>query len=66
MPLIKPNNKSAKKYIRLSLADAVLEEAKNYCQWANVHKLDDFFELTAQFIFKKDTEWKRFKKGKVK
>jgi len=66
MPLIKSNNKSAKKYIRLSLSDSVLEEAKNYCQWANIGKLDDFFELTAQFIFKKDPEWKRFKKSKPK
>lgn len=62
MALLKPSNKPTKKYIRIYLPNSILEETKNYCQWANIQKLDDFFELAAQFIFKKDKEWKDLKK----
>lgn len=65
MALIKPDDRLVKKYVRLHLSDSVTEEAKNYCQWIGVNKLDDFFELAAQFIFTKDKEWKKFKKEKI-
>ena len=58
MALLKPINKTTKKYVRISLQGSILEEVRNYCQWANIQKLDDFFELAAQYIFKKDRDWK--------
>ena len=61
MPLLKSNNKTVKKYLRISLLESVFEEIKNYCQWANIRKIDDFFELAALFIFKKDKDWKNHK-----
>ena len=58
MALLKPINKPQKRYVRISLQTSVLEEIKLYCQWAKIQKLDDFFELAAQHIFKKDRDWK--------
>lgn len=63
--LLKPTKKAAKKYVRISLQESVLEEMRNYCQWANIQKLDDFVELAAQFIFKKDKDWKNHKNVKL-
>jgi len=61
MALLKPIKKNIKKYIRISLHTSVLDEMRNYCQWAGIEKLDDFMELAAQFIFKKDKNWKNYK-----
>ena len=61
MPLLKPTKKLAKKYVRITVQEPVLEEIRTYCQWANIQKLDDFFELAAQFVFKKDKDWQRNK-----
>ena len=41
----------------------LLKEIKEYCEWASV-SIDSFFEQSAEFILKKDTEWKKFKKNK--
>jgi len=64
MALLKPARKTTKKQFRISLQESVLEEARNYCRWANIQKIDDFFELAAQYIFKKDKDWKNHNSGK--
>ena len=64
MPLLKPDKKTVKKYIRISIQESLLEETRAYCQWANIQKLDDFFALAAQFIFKKDKDWKNYRTDK--
>ena len=33
--------------------------AKAYCKFAGIKKIDEFFEKAAEFVFKKDKEWKQ-------
>lgn len=57
MPIIKSKEKNEKEQLRISIELPVLEKIKQYCEWANVKKLDDFFEQAAQHILAKDKDW---------
>lgn len=61
MALLKSSEKTRKKQLRINIQESIADEAKTYCDWANISQLDDFFEQAAQYIFKKDKEWKQYK-----
>lgn len=57
MPLIKAKQKTEKEQIRISIENNIFEKIKQYCEWANVKKHDDFFEQAAEFVLSKDKDW---------
>ena len=64
MPIIQSGkNKELVKVNKFLINSNLLKEIKEYCEWALVDT-DSFFEQAAEFILKKDTEWKKFKKNK--
>lgn len=64
MPIIQSGkNKELVKVNKFSINSNLLKDIKEYCEWASVD-IGSFFEQAAEFILKKDTEWKKFKKNK--
>ena len=64
MPIIQSGK--TKEFVKVNkflINSNLLKEIKEYCEWASV-SIDSFFEQSAEFILKKDTEWKKFKKNK--
>lgn len=64
MPIIQAGkNKDLVKINKFFITSSLLKEIKEYCEWASVD-IDSFFEQSAEFILKKDAEWKKYKKNK--
>lgn len=59
MPLLKPSAKKSKKPIRINMAEEIFDDINKYCKWANIQKLDDFFEQAVKLVFNKDREWRK-------
>lgn len=57
MPLIQSKQKIEKEHCRISIEKNILEKVNQYCEWAEIKKLDDFFEQAAEYILSKDREW---------
>ena len=57
MPIIKATQKQEKEQVRISIDKGILDTIKKYCDWANVKKMDEFFEQAAEFVFSKDKDW---------
>lgn len=57
MPIIKAKQKQDKEQIRISVDKGLLDKIKQYCEWANVTKQDEFFEQAAEFVLSKDKDW---------
>lgn len=34
-----------------------MEKVRQYCDWADVQKIDDFFQQAADYVLSKDREW---------
>lgn len=63
MPIVKAEKtKKLVKVDKFSIDSSLLEEVKEYCKWASVD-IGIFFEQAAEFILKKDLEWKKYKKS---
>jgi hypothetical protein len=60
MPLIKSKHKPEKEQVRIMVDNQVLEKVKQYCDWADVKKQDDFFEQAAEFVLSKDKDWQAY------
>lgn len=56
MPIIK-SVKVEKEQIRISIKKKIVEEVRQYCEWAGVNKADEFFEQAAEHILSRDKEW---------
>lgn len=61
MALLHSKHKSIKIAVSLRFEEALLNEIKAYQEWANIDKINDFFEQSAKFILEKDKDW--VKKG---
>ena len=59
MALLKPSEKASKSQIRINIDADLIEKAKAYCTFANINKIDEFFEKAAEFVMNKDREWKK-------
>ena len=57
MPIIKAKQKQDKEQIRISVDKGLLDKIKQYCDWANVTKQDEFLEQAAEFVLSKDKDW---------
>lgn len=57
MPIIKSKEKTEKEQIRISIEKSIAEKIRQYCEWAEVKKVDEFFEQAADFVLSKDKEW---------
>lgn len=65
MPIIKFNkNKKLEKVGKFSIESNLLKEIKDYCKWAEIDDIGLFFAQSAEFVLKKDMEWKKYKKEK--
>ena len=60
MPIIKAKTKVEKEQLRVSIDSKLIANVREYCDWANVQKIDDFFEQAASFILAKDKEWVKY------
>ncbi|KTD30584.1 MULTISPECIES: hypothetical protein [Legionella] len=65
MALIKNKNLNSKKQIKIKIDEKTLKQIEQYCEWSGIFDLGYFFEKASDFVFKKDLEWKLFKKGKL-
>lgn len=57
MPIIKAKEKATKEQLRINIEKNIFDEVKQYCEWASVKRIDDFFEQAAQYILSKDKDW---------
>jgi len=66
MPIIKQDKSEKPIKVKLSVNYNLLNEIKEYCKWANIKDgdIETFFEQAADFVLKKDIEWKKYKKSK--
>ncbi|CAM4436077.1 MAG: hypothetical protein LEGION0398_MBIBDBAK_00545 [Legionellaceae bacterium] len=62
MSLLKPSEKDAKEQIRIYLKTSLIKKMEKYAKWADLHNIDEFIDKAAEFVFKKDTDWKKFDK----
>ena len=60
MPIIKAKAKQEKEQVRISIDTRVIERIRQYCEWANISKPDEFFEQAAEFVLSKDKAWLAF------
>jgi hypothetical protein len=63
MPIIKAKQKQDKEQMRISIDTQVLDQIKQYCEWANIIKPDEFFEQAAAYVLSKDKDWLAQRQG---
>lgn len=59
MALLQSSEKIEKASLRISVEKSILDRAKQYCEFAGIKKLDEFFEKAAEFVMKKDSDWRK-------
>lgn len=59
MALLRSKPKSSKVAVSLRFEASLLKEVKAYQEWANIDKLNDFFEQAVRYILEKDKEWQK-------
>ena len=67
MAVIPKKQSSEKQEVRFRVDKSLLDEISKYCKWADLE--DDcghFFVEAANFVFAKDTGWKKAKKQQAK
>ena len=62
MALLKPRPEIKTEVIKISIDIKILENIQQYIEWAELKKTDEFFEQAALLAFKKDKDWKKYKK----
>lgn len=65
MSLLKPKSKAKKETVRIKVSSGLLTHIKKYSEWAELDKIDDFFEQAAELVFSKDKDWLK-KVGAIK
>jgi hypothetical protein len=64
MPIIQSDKSKEIEKIKFYVSSSLLSEIKEYCTWASIEDVGTFFEQAAEFVLKKDMEWKKYKKSK--
>lgn len=59
MPLLQSSSKIERASLRISVEKSTLDRAKQYCEFARIENIDEFFEKAAEFVMKRDTEWRK-------
>lgn len=57
MALLKPSEKNQREQLRLTMSKSILDEIRAYCDWAGIHKIDEFMEQASEFVLKRDRAW---------
>lgn len=60
MPIIRGKAKTDKEQFRISIEKNIVAKVRQYCEWAGVGKMDDFFEQAANLVFAKDKDWQAY------
>ena len=58
MALLKSTQIIERDSVRISLPKATISQVVNYCEFAEIKTMDEFFEQAACFVFSKDKSWK--------
>lgn len=58
MALLKPSEKPQREQVRLAISKPILDEIRAYCDWAGIHKIDEFMEQASQLVLKRDRAWR--------
>lgn len=61
MPIIKAKQKEEKEQVRINIEKNILENIRQYCEWAGIDKPDEFYEQAAEFVLSKDKDWQALK-----
>ena len=64
MAIIKNQDHQQKILIKAKIDTTVLKDIEQYCEWSGIFDLGYFIEKAADYVFKKDLEWKLYKNGK--
>lgn len=57
MPIIKPAGRQEKELCRFKMDAGTMDKVRQYCEWAGVSRLDDFFQQAADHILARDRDW---------
>lgn len=64
MPIIQSEKRTKPQKIKFIIDANLLDEIKGYCAWAKVENEGAFFIQAAEFVLRKDKEWKMYKRKK--
>lgn len=65
MPIINSRKTKEVENMKFKINSCLVKEINEYCKWASVGDIGLFFEQAAEFILKKDTEWKKHNKTRL-
>ena len=66
MAIIKKPKSSIKNKYKIEIVEPVSNEIKEYMEFIGIDDQNHFFTEAAKFVFSKDSEWKKYKKQKLK
>ena len=62
MPIIKSDKSKKTEKVKFIVDSSLLSEINDYCKWAKVDDIGVFFAQAAEFVLKKDKDWKKHNK----
>ena len=62
MAILEATKRQQKQSVKVSLDENLLERINRYCQWSGIDELDSFIAQAAEFVFKKDKDWRAIEK----
>ena len=57
MPIIRAIGIQEKEVCRFKLDASTMNKVRQYCEWAGVSKVDEFFQQAAEYVLLKDRDW---------
>lgn len=59
MAIINANKANKKEKIKVEISNETLKNIHAYCDWASIDNIGFFIEEAANFVFSKDSDWKK-------
>ena len=59
MAIINQNKANIKEKIKVEISNETLKKIHAYCDWALIDDIGFFIEEAANFVFSKDSDWKK-------
>ncbi|KTC89854.1 hypothetical protein OQJ18_06770 [Fluoribacter dumoffii] len=60
MAIIKQKSEAKKEKLKIQLSEETFKMINEYCSWSKIDDISYFIEEAANFVFKKDKEWKKY------
>ena len=57
MPLLKSTKFTEPATLKISFDKDLIANINQYCEWADIKNINEFFTQAAQLVFNKDKEW---------